>query len=43
MTTYGDASIWHDVYRPIVNGIPMYIKLTVYAAENLLVVSFKRR
>jgi motility quorum-sensing regulator / GCU-specific mRNA interferase toxin len=43
MTTYADASIWHDVYRPIVNGTPMYIKLTVYAAENLLVVSFKRR
>jgi len=43
MTTYADAAIWQDVYRPVANGIPLYIKVTVYAAENLLVVSFKRR
>ncbi len=43
MTTYGDTAIWQDVYRPVRNGVPLYVKLTVYAAENLLVVSFKRR
>lgn len=43
MTTHGDATIWQDVYRPVRNGVPLYVKLTVYAAENLLVVSFKRR
>ena len=43
MTTYADSSIWQDVYRPTVNGTPIYVKVTVYAAENLLVVSFKRR
>lgn len=43
MTAYADATIWQDVYRPGRNGVPLYVKLTVYAAENLLVVSFKRR
>jgi motility quorum-sensing regulator/GCU-specific mRNA interferase toxin len=43
MTTYADGSIWQDFYRPTVNGTPLYVKVTVYAAENLLVVSFKRR
>lgn len=43
MTTYADGSIWQDVYRPTVNGTSIYVKVTVYAAENLLVVSFKRR
>ena len=44
MTTYVDSSIWQDVYRPTVNGTSIYVKVTVYAAaENLLVISFKRR
>ena len=43
MNAYADATIWQDVYRPMRNGVPLYVKLTVYAAENLLVVSFKRR
>jgi motility quorum-sensing regulator/GCU-specific mRNA interferase toxin len=43
MTTYADTAIWQDVYRPTVNGVPLYVKLTVYTEENLLVVSFKRR
>ena len=43
MTTHADASIWQDVYRPTVHGVPLYVKLTVYMAENLLIVSFKRR
>lgn len=43
MTTYDDATVWQDVYRPTANGVSLYVKLTVYTAENLLVVSFKRR
>ncbi len=43
MTTYADSTIWQDVYRPIVHGVPIYVKLTVYTEVNLLVVSFKRR
>lgn len=43
MTTHADATIWQDVYRPTVNGEPMYVKLTVFTEDNLLVVSFKRR
>jgi motility quorum-sensing regulator/GCU-specific mRNA interferase toxin len=43
MTTYADSSIWQDVYRPTVNGTPLYVKVTVYAAENLLILSLKRR
>lgn len=43
MTTHDDPTIWQDVYRPTVDGVNLYVKLTVYSAENLLVVSFKRR
>ena len=43
MTTHLDTAIWQDVYRPTVAGVGLYVKLTVYALENLLVVSFKRR
>lgn len=43
MTTHANSTIWQDVYRPTVDGVQLYVKLTVYEAENLLVVSFKRR
>jgi len=36
-------SLWQDVYRPVSGGVQLYVKLTVYAEKNLLVVSFKRR
>ena len=39
MTTYGDHTIWQDVYRPISNVGPLYIKLTV--ADDVLIISFK--
>lgn len=40
MTTYGDHTVWQDVYRPILpSGIKAYIKLTVQS--DLLIVSFK--
>jgi motility quorum-sensing regulator/GCU-specific mRNA interferase toxin len=43
MTTYGDHTIWQDVYHPHFHGIPLYLKLTLVEAENLLVISLKRR
>ena len=43
MTSYGDHTIWHDVYRPTYKNFPLYIKITVKETERLLVISFKRR
>ena len=43
MTTYGDHTIWQDVYHPQHYGIPLYLKLTLIEADNLLIISLKRR
>ncbi len=43
MTSYADHTSWQDVYRPVFQGIPLYLKLTIIPEHNLLVVSFKRR
>jgi motility quorum-sensing regulator/GCU-specific mRNA interferase toxin len=43
MTSYSDHTSWQDVYRPLFQGTPLYLKLTVIPEHNLLVVSFKRR
>ena len=43
MTSYGDHTVWHDVYRPTYKSIPLYIKITLKETERLLVISFKRR
>jgi motility quorum-sensing regulator/GCU-specific mRNA interferase toxin len=43
MTSYGDHTVWHDVYRPTYKSIPLYIKFTLKETERLLVISFKRR
>ncbi len=43
MTSYDDHTTWQDVYRPVFQGIPLYLKLTIIPEHNLLVVSFKRR
>ncbi len=39
MTTYGDHTIWQDVYRPMSDVGRLYIKLTV--VDDVLIVSFK--
>jgi motility quorum-sensing regulator/GCU-specific mRNA interferase toxin len=39
MTTYGDHTIWQDVYRPMSEIGRLSIKLTV--ADDVLIVSFK--
>lgn len=41
MTTYADHRIWQDVYRPLLAGRRLYLKITVI--EDLLVVSFKEK
>jgi len=43
MTSYADHTSWQDVYRPLFQGTPLYLKLTIIPEHNLLVVSFKRR
>ncbi len=39
MTTYADAKIWQDVYRPKTQAGEVYLKLTV--VQDVLIVSFK--
>ncbi|MGY2412802.1 type II toxin-antitoxin system MqsR family toxin [Pseudomonas pergaminensis] len=39
MTTYGDHTIWQDVYRPYTKAGRVYLKLTVI--DDVLIVSFK--
>lgn len=37
-----DPAIWQDVYKPIVDGIELYVKFTLDAQRELLLISFKR-
>lgn len=39
MTTYGDSTLWQDVYRHTSDFGKLYIKLTV--VDDVLIVSFK--
>lgn len=39
MTTHADHKVWQDVYRPVVQHVRIYLKLTVI--DDLLIVSFK--
>ena len=43
MTTYVSSKVWQDVYRPRFRETSLYVKLTVVADAELLIVSFKRR
>lgn len=43
MTSYGDNTIWQDVYRPTYKNVQLYIKITLEKTERVLVISFKRR
>jgi len=43
LTTHVSSQIWQDVYRPRFHGRDLYLKLTVMAEDDLLIVSFKRR
>jgi motility quorum-sensing regulator/GCU-specific mRNA interferase toxin len=39
MTTHADHKVWQDVYRPMTEAGPVYLKLTV--VDDVLIVSFK--
>jgi motility quorum-sensing regulator/GCU-specific mRNA interferase toxin len=40
MTTYADHTAWQDVYKPVVGGVELYVKLMV--DNDAVIVSFKR-
>jgi len=42
MTTYSDARIWQDVYRPQWNEMVLYIKFQI-DGDGFLIVSFKEK
>jgi motility quorum-sensing regulator / GCU-specific mRNA interferase toxin len=41
MTSNADHRVWQDVYRPSVGGRTLYVKFTVDARQELLLISFK--
>ena len=41
MPSETDPSIWQDVYKPLVAGIELYVKFTLDAQGELLLISFK--
>jgi len=41
MTSHISNQIWQDVYKPAVAGKTLYVKFTVDAMENLLLINFK--
>src|SRR5882757_1083759 len=36
-----DPAIWQDVYKPVIDGREMYVKFTLDAQGELLLISFK--
>lgn len=41
MTSVSDHRIWQDVYKPKVSGRTLYVKFTLDARQDLLLISFK--
>lgn len=41
MTTYDNHKVWQDVYRPVINEVMLYVKVTVI--DDVLIVSFKEK
>ncbi|MNC97262.1 mRNA interferase MqsR [compost metagenome] len=37
-----DPAVWQDVYKPVVDRIELYVKFTLDAQGELLLISFKR-
>lgn len=42
MTSHDDYSLWQDVYRPLLNGIMAYVKISIQN-DHTVVVQFKRK
>ena len=41
MTAYASSRVWQDVYRPTLEGKPLYVKFTIDGAGNFLLIGFK--
>lgn len=41
MTSNVDSKVWQDVYKPAVDGRELYVKFTLDAQQNYLLISFK--
>ena len=41
MTSIADHRVWQDVYKPRVGGQLLYVKFTLDAQQELLLISFK--
>lgn len=41
MTSYVNPRTWQDVYKPRINGRVLYVKFTLDARKELLLISFK--
>lgn len=41
MTSIADHKVWQDVYKPVVGGRKLYVKFTLDARQQLLLISFK--
>ena len=41
MTSYADITVWQDVYKPSVDDKLLYVKFTLNAQKELLLISFK--
>lgn len=42
MTSHADAAYWQDVYRPVLNGIMGYLKISI-VDDQIVVIQFKRK
>lgn len=40
MTTLNDATLWQDVYHPMIEEIPAYVKVQI-VDDTTVVISFK--
>jgi motility quorum-sensing regulator / GCU-specific mRNA interferase toxin len=36
-----DSGVWQDVYKPVIGGRELYVKFTLDARRELLLISFK--
>jgi len=43
MTAYHNPKLWQDVYRPTFRAVDLYVKLQIFPAEHVMVISFKER
>jgi len=42
MTSMADHTVWQDVYKPEVGDQTLYVKFTLDAEQNPLLISFKK-